>query len=1103
MEIKDGDIIEGYFWPEPVEVKNVEMIGGFVRIIGATLYSNTHIDQLLPTTEVENIKQKRFIRDFTANSEEMFLALEGQRYKNASLFDPLLAMNVSKIDPLPFQIEAVYGYILQLPHIRYLIADDPGAGKTIMAGLIIKELKIRGIVKRILIIVPGHLKDQWIREMKEKFQESFEVIDRNKMNTTYSENPWTKEDQVITSMDFAKQEDILPSLASSEWDLTIIDEAHKFTAYKYGDKIGKSERYKLGEVLSKISEHLLFLTATPHKGDPENYRLFLDLLAPGFFAKTELIEESIKNRDNPLFIRRLKEDMKDFNGKPIFKPRHTFTLKFNLSDKEKNLYNNLSRYVVTEYNKAINLNGKRNIAFALLILQRRMASSTYALLQSLKRRKNRLSQYFSEIEPPLPHTKAIKIEDYEDAEESERWKIENEWETISFAETKEELKREIGIIDNLIKEAEQIISEECEKKLIELKKSIDEGFKKIREVGSSEKILIFTESRDTMEYLYQKIRSWGYRVNFIHGGMPLIERVEAEKIFKNETQIMVATEAAGEGINLQFCNIMINYDIPWNPNRLEQRMGRIHRYGQQYDVYIYNLVAQDTREGEVFAKLFDKLEEIRRAMGNDRVFDIIGEELFGKNLYQLICEAAAGIRSSKEIIEEIDLPVDEEYIAKIKELCGESLATRYIDYSRIKEISEKAKEYKLIPEYIEEFFKKGFIKAGGNYRITHDGFISIDSIPYDIRNIGKETDFKNRYGPLAKSYSKITFDKEIAFKNSDSEFVCFGHPLFEALLEWVKRTFAISLQKGAVFTDPSGRYNGTLWFFEGEVKDGKGEIAGKKLMAILDNGKQITEINPAVIWDLVPTTSTSPLVLTLREDDAKKVMIDVLNRYKEELIQQRKKQAEIKEKYGVRSLEYLRNKTDAELVELYERHEKGEKVDLPILNKKERLNSYKRALTELKNQIRYETTLSFTMPKLIGCVCVVSKTEKGMETDEEIERVGMMIAMEYEKKCGRVPVDVSKENLGFDIRSKGERETRYIEVKARSEEGTIALTPNEWFNAKRFREEYWLYIIANASKNPELYIINNPAKMCFPEEKIEIVRYLIKPDEWKSKGKKT
>ena len=323
--IKEGNVIEGPFWNEPVRIDKVEEIGDYVHIIGATTRSKNHIDQLIKKDEVGKLKILQDVIDFSASAQDSFFVIEATRFKYASLFDPLLAMNVSKIDPLPFQIEAVYGYVLKQPRIRFLIADDPGAGKTIMAGLIIKELKLRNLARRILIVVPGHLKDQWRRELKERFNENFVVLDRYTFNAHYGENPWEKNEQIITSIDFAKQDEILSTLSSVHWDLVVVDEAHKMAAYKYGEKLDKTQRYKLGEVLSKTSDHLLFLTATPHKGDPENFRLFLDLLIPGFFASPKMVEESLKNKDNPLFIRRLKEDLKDFEGKPIFTRRFPIT----------------------------------------------------------------------------------------------------------------------------------------------------------------------------------------------------------------------------------------------------------------------------------------------------------------------------------------------------------------------------------------------------------------------------------------------------------------------------------------------------------------------------------------------------------------------------------------------------------------------------------------------------------------------------------------------------------------------------------------------------------------------------------------------------------
>lgn len=1102
MEIKEGVIIEGPFWSEPVKVYKVEQKGERIGIFGATIGTKTLVDVVLSQEDLQKIRLKESKLSFSANGNQVFLAIEALRFRYASLYDPLLAVNISKIDPLPFQIDAVYGRILKLPRIRFLLADDPGAGKTIMAGLVLKELKLRGLVNKALIVVPGHLKDQWRRELKEKFEEVFSLIDRSTFDNIYGDNPWEREKQAITSIDFAKQEDILPSLTSSYWDLVIVDEAHKMAAYRYGDKEEKTQRYRLGEIISQRTNHLLFLTATPHKGDPENFRLFLDLLSPSYFT-TELLEESLANRDNPLFIRRLKEDLRDFEGKPIFTNRYTKTVTYNLSDSERELYNELSRYVKYQYNLAMEKQEarRRNITFALVILQRRMASSTYALLKSLERRKNRLEELLNEPEPARVFVPLEAMEEVDDYEENERWKKEEEWERLSTAETRQELEAEIKALDRLINMAREILHREEEIKLQQLRKVLDEGFGKIRETGGNEKILIFTESRDTLEYLVKKIRSWGYSVNYIHGGMNLEERIKAESDFKNETQIMVATEAAGEGINLQFCNIMINYDIPWNPVRLEQRMGRIHRYGQTKDVYIFNLVARDTREGEVLRKILEKLEEIRFALGSDRVYDVIGELFYGKDLYQLVIEAAAQARSLEEILQDVDIKIDEKYIMQVKELLGESLATRFIDMSMVEEFRIKARENRLVPEYVEAFFKKAFQAIGGKFRELRDGFLAIDSVPYELREIANDFNFRTRYGTILNRYHRITFDKELSLRHQDVELVTFGHPLLEALIQWVYDKFLPQLAQGAVFQDPSSTYDGIIWFYEGEVKDGKGEVAGKKLFAIYHNGVVTKELNPSIIWDLKPVETPSPVnEATFPPED---FVINALEKYKEEIGEERRRQAEIKRKYGLKSLEQRIGELDSDLADLFLRQSYGEDVRLPIENKMREKERLVRRLNNLKEDIEREQSLTITLPRLLGAIRVepISPPEEGMVNDEEIERIGMEIAMEYERREGRIPEDVSALGLGFDIRSKGEGgEVRYIEVKARKGEGEIVLTPNEWFKAKRFGDDYWLYIVANAPSNPTLYIIRNPSQRIAVIEKVEVVRFVVPCDEWKRKG---
>jgi len=1104
-ELKPGIIITGSKWPEPVEIKKVDNTGDYVHIIGATTLTGKHIDQLIPLAEMADISLDVVRTDFSSEPRKVFLALETKRYRFASLYDPLLAMNASKVDPLPHQIEAVYGYVLKLPRVRFLIADDPGAGKTIMAGLIIKEMKLRNLAKRILIVVPGHLKDQWRRELKDRFEENFIVIDRGLLGAHYGENVWERYNQIITSMDFAKREDILPSLGPARFDLVVVDEAHKMSAYAYGDKVTKTDRYRLGEVLSKVADpHLLFLTATPHKGDPENFRLFIDLLEPGFFATSEMLRESIINKDNPLFIRRMKEDLKDFEGRPLFLPRYVKTVGFRLSDEEKKLYNDVSRYVSEQYNRALWNERRRGIAFALVILQRRLASSTYAILKSLERRKRRLEDIIEGVERTTAPDRAFDIEEVEEMSEQDRWKAEELWETLSVAENRQELDSEIKTLGELIEQAKAIIQKESEVKVSQLRKTMGELNSKF----PGTKILIFTESKDTLDYLEKKIRSWGYSVNVIHGGMGLEERVEAERVFKNETQVMVATEAAGEGINLQFCNLMINYDLPWNPNRLEQRMGRIHRYGQTKEVFVFNLIATDTREGQVLSKLFDKLEEIKNALQSEKVFDVISEVLYGKNLSQLMLEAAASARSMDEILKELDIKVDEDYIRRVREDLGESLATRYIDYTRLREMAEKARENRLIPEYTEAFFKKAFEKAGGKYHERKDRFLAIESIPFEIRQIAEDDSFKKRFGAMMRSYPKVTFDKDIGFKTPDSEFVSFGHPLFEAVLEWVDKTISPDLKKGSVFIDPEGKLDGYIVFFEGEVRDGTGAVAGKSLFAYYyePHSGDVKSISPTIMWDLADGKPLGEVVDVeiIKQKVLPKVLAG-LKEYKEKLTAERQKQGEIKRKYGIRSLVKLIMDLDGELIELNARKERGENVDIVIRNKTEQQKRYETSKKELEELIEREQNLTMTNPSFVGIVRVLprAETEEAMYSDEEVEKIGMEIVMKFERENGREPEDVSKENLGFDIRSREkDGKIRYIEVKARAGVGSVALTQNEWFKAQRLGNDYYLYVVWNAGKDPNTKpcIIQNPAVNLQVDQKVEIVRYIIPATEIERKA---
>jgi len=1103
--LKPESIIEGPFWPERIKVVSVKRIGTSLEICGVGLDTGQFYPRVLTESDLSKIKTVELRRkDFSGDSDAFFLSMEGKRIRFAFQFDPLYAVNVSQIDPLPHQIDAVYHYILRHPRIRFLLADDPGAGKTIMAGLVLKELKQRGLVDKVLIVIPGHLRDQWVRELKEKFGETFKIIDRAVMDASWGRNVWQDEKQAITSMDFAKQEDVMVSLAEANWDLIIVDEAHKMAAYEYGGQMKRTERYKLGELLSRNCKFILFLTATPHRGDPSNFRLFLDLLEPGFFATNQMLADSIKNKDNPLFLRRLKEDLKDFDKTPLFPPRKVMTVKYRLSEDEKRLYNAVTEYVEKYHNKAMQKE-KRNVAFALLILQRRLASSLRAIRRSLERRRDRLKE-LHEQGKLISEIGYIDEEALEDSPELERWRKEDELlEKLSSAETLDELKEEIDKLNELIQLAKEAEKKEVETKLTELKKVMDQ--EKLGKNG--EKLLIFSESRDTLEYLVEKIRSWGYSVNYIHGAMGIDKRINAEHEFKEKTQIMVSTEAGGEGINLQFCWLMVNYDIPWNPNRLEQRMGRIHRYGQRYEAHIHNLVAVDTKEGRILETLFNKLDIIREHLGSDRVFDVVGDVLLGRSLQDLIVEAITNKRSMDDILKDIERVPDEEALRRAKEATLEGLATKHIDFSRILGEARIAKENRLVPEYIEKFFLKASDKLGIKVEKRKDDLWRIASVPYDLRNLSFE--FKIKFGEVFREYGRFSFDKEQAFKGQ-ADFVAPGHPLLEAVVERIFEKFGEDVDKGAVFLDPSGTMNGFIWFLEGTINDGTGTVAGKRIFALYqDNRNNIRQVSPSILWDLKPhhaSLTKELLSLTPNDDLVLAYAIEkVLPRYLHELKKQREHDAEIKRKYGVKSLEELILLSEGKLIDYETRRAKGENVpEATIQNEIRNKEDLNRKKVELDKQIESEVHLLLSSPKILGVVAVLPKVPviDVLKEDKEIEEIGMKVSMRFETDQGRSPEDVAVQNLGFDIRSKAPDESiRYIEVKARAREGKIALTPNEWLMAHRLGKEYWLYVVI-ASEGPVEklvpYRIQDPAEKLKPEEEIEVVRYIVA--DWKGAATK-
>ena len=1124
--VPESSILEGPFWPEPIRVIARKKLGRRFQIHGQGLQTRTAYDSTLTAEELKSRVKVTLggKATYQGDASKFRLAIEAWRIRLAHEFDPHLAVSVSQIDPLPHQLEAVYHYILPRPRIRFLLADDPGAGKTIMAGLVLKELKLRGIVERTLIVTPAQLTDQWRRELKEKFGEVFQVVRRGTVDDLYGRNVWAESAQCITSIDFAKpskdplRNTVFESLREARWDLVITDEAHKMAAYVYGRETRESDRYRLGKVLSERADHFLMLTATPHKGDPENFRLLLQLLDREMFEGAGA-RDILKEQPIPMVLRRTKEEMVYFpapgetKSRLIFRDRFVRTLTFQLSPQEQRLYDEVTDYVEEQSARAAAMGERgRLLGFTLALLQRRLASSVRAIRKSLERRMERLQEAQKNLREMRLEGIPEDPEDWEELTEEERWRVESKLEAVAFGDERE-IRWECERLGRLIELARETEKAQVETKLQRLRDLLtEEGFFKTKT-----KLLLFTEHKDTLDYLLERFTEWGFSTTQIHGGMKLGDetlpntRIWAEKRFKDPegAQLMVATEAAGEGINLQFCWMMVNYDLPWNPNRLEQRMGRIHRYGQTKDVYVFNLVADQTREGQVMKLLLDKLEEIREAMGSDKVYDVISEVIPGGRLDQLFREALARQKDWSEVLQFVERNVSLEHVEAIRRSTTEALAASHIDLASIMAEDRKAKEQRLMPEYVERFFLDALRALGGAATRRQDGLLRVERVPYELQQPSPEV--RRKYGPVDKEYRKVTFRKADLQKHSDATFMGPGHSLFETLIERVLQEYGPELRKGAVFYDPDFDNPLELTFHRMRVQDGMGNLVGSRLYAIARGvDAQPSTVPLGLLLDCKPSTpgtlgvALPSLQRTGDGDEALEWAYDfVFQPYLEEIRQRRLHELDVMARHLRLSLDTLIADSQSKLMRYRHEADRGRPMDVAIRQEEARKRDLEERETRRLREIALERNLALTTPETLGSAIILPMPEAmaktGMKRDEEVERIAMEFAKAAEERDGRIPVDVSADNLGFDIRSSSSdgRETRYIEVKGRAGVGAIWLTPNEWRMAERFGADYWLYVVYNAGSNPQLSSVRDPVLNLPVVEEKEIVRYIVPPESVK------
>jgi superfamily II DNA or RNA helicase len=862
-DLTKGALARGVLADRAVKVVDVEWHGSNAITLTFTDESTGKPGQELLYRDDEprlSIEQGGRAWSMDADGSLFRLVSEAKRISLAYLFDPFLAVQTSNLDPLPHQIEAVYSKMLPRQPLRYLLADDPGAGKTIMAGLFCKELMIRGDVERCLVIAPGSLVEQWQDELWQKFGLSFEILTREMIETSRSGNPFSEKPLLIARLDhLSRNEELQAKLEATDWDLVVMDEAHKLSAHYTGGEVKETKRYKLGRLAGSVTRHLLLMTATPHAGIEEDFHLFLALLdADRFEGKPRGATHAVDTSD--MMRRLVKEKLLKFDGTPLFPERRSYTAIFPLSDGEALLYKRVTEYVQEEMGRAERLKaegeGRRGavVGFALTSLQRRLASSPEAIFQSLVRRRRRLEQRIADERirkrgaevaaelgtPSIPtefRSAADDDFDVDDLPEGELEELEEELvDQASAARTIAELEYETRTLADLEELARQVRASGADRKWEELSSLLQNTPEMFDAHGDRRKLIIFSEHRDTLNYLVDKLRSLLGReeaVVAIHGGLPREERRKVQEAFVNDKDVivLVATDAAGEGINLQRAHLMVNYDLPWNPNRIEQRFGRVHRIGQQEVCHLWNLVADDTREGAVFQRLFDKLEEQRRALG-DQVYDVLGESFRGKSLRDLLVDA---VRYGDDPVQKLRLRtvVDATVGDSLREVVHERALVSDVmsadDVERIRDEMERAEARKLQPHFVRAFFLEAFALLGGAIREREPGRFEITHVPAELRRRDRQAGLG---APMLRRYERITFEKDLIAVDGRplAQFVTPGHPLLDGTIDLIVERYDSLLRQGAVLideVDPADTPS-VLVYLQHAVVDGRTDPAGNR-----------------------------------------------------------------------------------------------------------------------------------------------------------------------------------------------------------------------------------------------------------------------------------
>ena len=1128
-DVKKDAQVRGILAEEIVRIVQVEPVGDAAITVYYKDSQGKLGEQMLFRSDEPRLELATVGRPwaFDAPGAEFKLGLEAYRISQAAMFDPMMAVHTSNVEPLPHQISAVYESMLPKQPLRFVLADDPGAGKTIMAGLLIRELIMRGDAKRILIVSPGSLTEQWQDELLEKFGVTFDIFSREKQEQCASGNYFDESYLLICRLDqLSRNEDFQEKLKNTEWDLIIVDEAHKLSASYFGTKINKTKRFQLGELLGSITRHFLLMTATPHNGKEEDFQIWLSLLdGDRFYGKFR--EGAHKVDVSDMMRRMVKEELLKFDGTPLFPERRAYTANYELSPMEASLYEQVTTYVREEMNRADKLDSKKknNVGFALTMLQRRLASSPEAIYQSLKRRRKRLEARLEETKlmargqtvrkDGVAETfgeysvkKRIDIPDnFDELDEdlsAEEYEIlaEQVVDQATSAETIPELEAEILILKDLEYQALSLVQSGNDKKWEELSYLLQDKPEMFTASGARRKLLIFTEHKDTLNYLVKRIGDMlgnENAVRTIYGGTNRDERRKVQEEFRNDPEVIVliATDAAGEGVNLQNANLMVNYDLPWNPNRLEQRFGRIHRIGQTEVCHLWNIVAAETREGEVFKKLFDKIEIEKEALGG-KVFDVLGEAFDNVSLKDLLVDAIRYGESPEvkaKMNEVIDGALDAEHLKEI--LRRNALVEQHMGLEElyaVKEEMEKAEARKLQPYFIRAFFTEAFQTLGGELRSREAGRYEVRHVPAAIRE--RDRVIGETRTPVLRKYERICFEKQNVRQQGKpmADLIHPSHPLMHASTDLVLEAHRAKLKQGAVLVDPNddGIEPKVLFMVDHTVREGGGtsDVASRRLQFV-----EIDEKSNAINAGWAPHLDLQPIDaydLKLVSDVLNSPWVNnnlealALNHASQELVPEH--YAEVKdrrERQANKTLAAVNDRLVKEInywsdryIKLQDDVNAGKQPRMQPEMARRRVDELTARLQQRKTELEALKNVVSSTPVVMGGALVIPqgllayrKGETQFSVDAEarsrVERIAMNAVMDAERSFGFEVKDVGAEKCGWDVTSRPPINAdgsictdRHIEVKGRAkDQSTITVSRNEIIYGLNQSDKFILAIV--------------------------------------------